>query len=70
MYIAKVEWVNGVTGKRYHVGDKVDLPEAQLQEMINVGMVEELVKEKKIERSTFEPTETAHIEPKAKKKGK
>ena len=70
MYIAKVEWVNGTTGKRYHVGDKVDLPEAQLQEMIGLGMVEALVKEKKIERSTFEPTETTHFEKAEKKKGK
>jgi hypothetical protein len=70
MYKAKVEWVDGTTGKRYHVGDKVDLPEARLQEMIGLGMVETFVKETKIERSTFEPAETTHLEKAEKKKGK
>jgi hypothetical protein len=68
MYKSKCEWVDGTTKKRYHVGDKVDLPEATIQEMLNLGMIEEV--EKKIERSTKEPKETANFTYKEAKKGK
>lgn len=43
-YIAKAEFVHGVTGKRYKPGDEVKIPDQYIDEYIGMGIIVEEVR--------------------------
>ena len=67
---AKAIFVYAPTGKRYEVGDVVDIPEDKVKELVQIGMVEEFVVEKKvkpdmeIKQATIKPEEYADLKKK------